>query len=267
MSTGTVEYPEILLTGPAQGSSVPDWVRPFPAKVVRLERIRSVRKLPELTVVRARALENVLEQASFLRTLVARFEHAATPPVIVFVFSYGKRPAEAHELSRLFCEFSRPGHVGIAQNAKEAPAALCEAFAKLLAFQARGSRHEVERDPLGQIKEIVAATADLRSDTGRLSAPRVADAFGLSTAELAGLIGRSRQAVSKTPDAQSLQPLLQPFERVARLRTLLTEANFLRWLNMPNPQLDERAPLDVIRKGKGAIVGDLAEDMLTGRPS
>jgi len=95
----------------------------------------------------------------------------------------------------------------------------------------------------------------------------VASVFGLSVAELAALIGRTRQTASKTPDADSLQPLLQPFERVARVRAVLSQNDFRKWLHLANDELDGRTPLEAIRHGKVAVVADLVEDMLTGSPS
>jgi hypothetical protein len=122
-------------------------------------------------------------------------------------------------------------------------------------------------DLLGRLKSTIAATADLRAASGRLSARRVAEAFGLTLAQLAAAIGKARQTVWKTDDAEALQPRLFPFERIARLRAGLSESDFRSWLNMPNEQLDERTPIDVVRSGKAEVVADLAEDMLTGSPS
>lgn len=91
---------------------------------------------------------------------------------------------------------------------------------------------DVLTDPLGQLKSVLAATADLRSDSGRLSVQKTADLFDLSTAELARHLGRSRQAVSKTDDADSIQTGLLPFARSAGLRAVLSEADFRSWLNL-----------------------------------
>jgi transposase len=44
----------------------------------------------------------------------------------------------------------------------------------------------------------------------------VAKLFGVSLSQLARWVGRTRQALTKTPDAASLQPALGYFERVAR---------------------------------------------------
>jgi DNA-directed RNA polymerase specialized sigma24 family protein len=128
----------------------------------------------------------------------------------------------------------------------------------------RESAGQPAADLLGQLKSVVSATEDLRTASGRLSSRKVAEAFGLSVAELSRLIQRSRQAVSKTPDAESLQPALARFERIARLKAVLSESEFLRWLRMPNEQLDNRSPLDGLREGRADEIADFVEDMLTG---
>jgi len=48
---------------------------------------------------------------------------------------------------------------------------------------------------------------------------------------------------------------------------VLSESDFRSWLNMPNEQLDDRTPIELIRNGEADTVADLAEDMLTGSPT
>lgn len=118
------------------------------------------------------------------------------------------------------------------------------------------------------VQAVIQATADLRTQGGNLSAQAVADAFGVSLNQLAGWLGRTRQALSKTPDADSLQDGLAAFEQVARLRTVLAPDAFRKWLRMPNGQLDGVKPLDLLATGRErAIVAGLVEDMLTGMPT
>ena len=95
----------------------------------------------------------------------------------------------------------------------------------------------------------------------------VAGAFGVSVAKLAKMVGRSRQTVAKTPDSVALQAALRQFERVARLRAVLPEDDFLKWLRMPNEQLGGSSPLEYIEEGRAEAVGDLVADMLTGAMS
>src|SRR5689334_11264746 len=85
--------------------------------------------------------------------------------------------------------------------------------------------------PLDQLKQVVESTQDLRVPSGNISAENVAKVYGVSVSELATWLGKSRQTVTKTPDADSLQPALSFFERVARLRIALkTESDFRKWL-------------------------------------
>jgi len=118
--------------------------------------------------------------------------------------------------------------------------------------------------PLDEVKEVIESTQDLRVANGKLSAVAVASAFGVSLNQLAGWLGRSRQALSKTPDADSLQNELGFFERVARLRVVVSQDRFLKWLRMPNSQLEGDTPLKLLADGERQVVADLVDDMLTG---
>ena len=121
---------------------------------------------------------------------------------------------------------------------------------------------------LGQLQALVEATGDLRAASGNLCANAVAESFGVSVNQLAGWLGRTRQAVSKTPDADSLQDGLATFEQVARLRTVLAPDTFRKWLRMPNGQLGGAKPLNLLATGRQRpIVAGLVEDMLTGMPT
>ena len=121
--------------------------------------------------------------------------------------------------------------------------------------------------PLDQMKEVVAATEDLRVANGNLSADLVAKLYGISSSRLAGWLGRTRQAVAKTPDADSLQPSLMFFEHVARLRLVTeNEEGFRKWLRMPNSSLGGKPPLDFMASGECQAIADLVDDILTGAP-
>ena len=85
--------------------------------------------------------------------------------------------------------------------------------------------------------------------------------------QLAGWLGRSRQALAKTPAADSLQNELAFFERVARLRAVVPQERFLKWLRTPHHQLDGKTPLELLADGERQVVVDFVEDMLTGAPS
>jgi hypothetical protein len=120
---------------------------------------------------------------------------------------------------------------------------------------------------LDKNRELLTATEDLREENGKVSATAIAKAFGVSVNQLAAWLGKSRQAVSKTPDADSLQSALNFFERVARLRAVFSQDEFIRWLRTPNWELDNKTPLELLERGDRQVVADFAADMLTGAPA
>ena len=120
---------------------------------------------------------------------------------------------------------------------------------------------------LDQMKAVLESTSDLREENGNLSAARVAKVFGVSLGQLAGWFGRTKQALSKTPDADSLQEALGYFERVARLRMISDgDANFRKWLRTCHELLDNVSPLELLAKREWQAVADYVEDILTGNP-
>lgn len=268
MTLALMEYPQVLLTGPGKRARIPPWVQgKFAVTIATVNQLRRLSRLPELTIVRATEPATVLSEQGFLLLLAARHRQTPTPAKILFVFDADGPHADPRVLLELLLFFDRAGDVELARSGEDAAFALDEALAKIWAALDRETKPSKPTDPLGQLKTVIAATADLRSVSGRLSAQRVATAFGLSLAELAALIGRSRQTLWKTDDAESVQEKLFPFERIVRLRAVLAESDFRSWLNMPNDQLDEETPLALIRGGEVGIVADLAEDMLTGSPT
>ncbi len=122
--------------------------------------------------------------------------------------------------------------------------------------------------PLDALKNVLAATKDLRLPNGNLSAVRVAKLYGISLSQLAAWLGRTKQGLSKTPDADSLQSALGYFERVARLCAVVRDdAEFRKWLRMQNDTLGNRTPLDLMKAGLWQDMADKVDDMLTGMPT
>jgi uncharacterized protein (DUF2384 family) len=120
---------------------------------------------------------------------------------------------------------------------------------------------------LDKMQKVLDATKDLRTERGKLSAKLIADLYDVPQAELARWLGKQKQSVFKTPDADSLQKDLEYLERIARLRTSLTDEDFRKWLRMPNELLDGKRPIELIAEGKRQIVADLVVDMISGSPT
>jgi hypothetical protein len=272
METAAFAYPSTMVTTPTgNNTTIPSPLRRYRPKLARASELSRLRRLPELTVVWTEGIDALLSHRTFLRTLAERLTATPEPSKIVFLFQTKSRKGSeretAQKLVELFGYFSRPFDLEVAQGIQAGEDAFNEAVAKIAATRQLAAERPAKAGHLGELKKVIEATADLRAASGKLSATNVASVFGLSLAELAALAGRTRQTASKTPDADSLQPLLQPFERVARVRAVLGDNDFRKWLHLANDELNDRTPLEAIRHGKVAAVADLVEDMLTGSPS
>ena len=236
--------------------------------MVPAKKLSGLRCLSPLTVVRAHGLKTVLKQRVFLSRLAGQLQRTPAPAKIVFVFDAGSRDAEPRLLLEVLKFFGRASDIEFVAGVGEAEFALNEAVAKIWADPCQETADlGTDRDPLGRVKQVIAATRDLRLGSGRLSAGKVAEAFGMSLNEVASILGTTRQALFKTPDSKAIQEKLAAFERVARLRALLDAEEFRAWLNMSNDLLDGLAPVELIRRGRAEVVANLAEDMLTGSPT
>jgi uncharacterized protein (DUF2384 family) len=110
-------------------------------------------------------------------------------------------------------------------------------------------------------------TRDLRVANGNLAADRVAKLFGIPLSRLAKWLGRTKQAVSKTPDADSLQDSLGYFERIARLRLVTQgDAEFRQWLRTPHPSVAGKDPMELLARGEWQALADFVDDILSGTP-
>jgi hypothetical protein len=103
----------------------------------------------------------------------------------------------------------------------------------------------------------------------RLDLKRVAKLFGLTGRRLAGIMGVPASTADKTPDSKVIHEKLLPFERIARGLAELDDDQdiFRRWLNTPNPELNDFTPLQVIEKGKADVVADMVSSALLGQPA
>ncbi len=104
--------------------------------------------------------------------------------------------------------------------------------------------------------------------SGRADARLLAEFFQIPLAAVARIVGRSPQAVNKTPDARAIQGKLNVLVRIATsLKTAFGSPDEYRvWLSAPHEDLDNVAPLDLITEGKAEVVAHLLEDALLGHP-
>jgi len=262
MATKLKETRRICVTGMKTPVTVPVWAKPYRPRAVTPRGLLASGEAPEITIVRAERPRRLLAHRGILDSLATLQERETQPSVILLEFT-GEAPERMESVTEILKRFGHPMRVEIAWGAKHAATALAEADAKLTAVE-----HRAAYDTLGGVRAIVDATADLRAPSGRLSAKRIAEVFGLSESELAAALAVTRQALWKTPDSKRFQDLLRHFDRTARLRTVFRDdERFRAWLRMARESLDGATPLELLLGGEARVAGDLAEDMLTGSPT
>jgi CheY-like chemotaxis protein len=142
-------------------------------------------------------------------------------------------------------------------------------FATLHVLQVKHHRPMQKSGQVRSPKLSLSTAPELHNPrSGRLDAGRVAEFFGLAPARLAKILGRSPQALHKTPDAESLQEHLAVFARIATslLSAFKDKDEARMWLNSPHPDLDETRPIELLKEKKPDVVAELLEDALLGHP-
>ena len=91
--------------------------------------------------------------------------------------------------------------------------------------------------------------------TNKFSKAKVVDVFGLDPREIDGLLGTD-------PEVS-----ISYFERVVRLRAILTPDDFRTWLHTANPNLGGDEPIEWLRTRRWQELADLVDDILVGSPS
>lgn len=105
--------------------------------------------------------------------------------------------------------------------------------------------------------------------SGRYDALRVGLSLGLSTADMAQLLGWSVRGIRKNPTSMRLQPpLTQLMGTVTLLRELLDGSMpYVRtWFRAPHPALGGRTPLSYWLAGDLDTVEHLVSDIASGQP-
>ncbi|NBB78916.1 MAG: hypothetical protein GVY36_05650 [Verrucomicrobia bacterium] len=259
MSATTKEIP-VTFAGIDGPGSVPAWARAFHATRSTLAELCVTSALPGIAVLQSTRPRKVIEQTDQLSKL---FESYSDSTHFYSRLILGFKKAEAEEFLNLAPILAKyPGlssRVELVRQSDDLQDALLEAITKVLASH-------TEHDPLAEVSSVAKVDRSLRAENGRIDAEKVAAAFGFSMAELGRQIGiKNRQTIAKTPYSEALQPLLRPYERIARLRTVLSEADFKAWLHTPNDLLEDReAPIDYLKAGAREPLASVAENMLTG---
>lgn len=229
--------------------------------------------LPDLTVVDVPLSISISGLRKLADTLAEKQENSETGYFVFLSFRWPEAP-EKETLEKFLRHFRRPDRIQFyfrpRQDILKAAVGAVEPTIDIL--RADADKEAKDSNPpqpsmLDKMQKVLSATKDLREKKGRLSAKLIADLYGTNQAELARWLGKQKQAVFKTPDADSLQKGLENFERIARLRTELSDDDFRKWLRIPNELLDDKAPIELIAQGKWQLVADFVADMITGSPT
>jgi hypothetical protein len=251
----------VSFAGLTTAGRVPSWASRWKPRRTTVDELCQEHPLAGVLVVSTSGLPDMARERVRIAALAEHVLKAAHPVRVVLNFRKGGHtPEQLFEAFKLFR--GATSRLEVADGDEVLEKSLNEAMAKYrVEDEDRGS------DPLAEAREVIAVTESLLSDKGRLSAKAVADALGIPWTRLAALLGSTKQAVGKTPDAPALQVPLRPYERIARLRAVLPEKGVLAWMQRPNVHLDDRTPLEVIEGGRAEVVADLVESMLTGTPT
>jgi Protein of unknown function (DUF2384) len=127
-----------------------------------------------------------------------------------------------------------------------------------------------------EVTSMLASTALVNADpalfnpqSGRLDAARIASEIQLPVSTIADAIGKKAPSVRKHPDASSLQPELR---RVYRIWVAIVELfagskkSARIFLNAPNKNLENQAPVEFIESGDLKPLEALVEAMAARQP-
>jgi hypothetical protein len=239
-----------------------------------LDELQDRDSLPDLTVVDVPWPLSDHALKIFAHILAEKQDSSRAASFLILNFHWPKGP-EKPAVVRFLRHFRRPERIQVYLSPKrEVLKAAVDAIGPtidLLRSSATKESREREQQPqpsmLDKMQKVLDVTKDLRSDSGKLSAKLIADLYKVPQTDLANWLGKKKQGISKTPDADSLQKSLEYFERIARLRIALSDEDFRKWLRMRNELLDGATPLEIIAQGKLQLVADFVADMVTGSPT
>lgn len=256
----------VCFSDPWKRSTLPAWASHWHPSSMSMDVLCRSKASPQVVVVQVKN-STELGKISTLGKLRTWHAGCGNVPVYLVIQLSEAEKATAETLAPALRGWSRSiPRMELVLSHDRLEESVLEAVAKCTVEKA--AMQETEPDALAEAQEVIAATRHLRAESGRLSATAIAQALGMPEAKLAALVGRTRQALAKTPDAAAIQSALSPFERVIRLQAVIKNPkDFLTWLNQKSRHLDEHSPMELIESGRVPIVADLVEAMLTGTSS
>ena len=224
---------------------------PWTAKNTTLPQLGKWKTLPAFTWLDLGKVNDPQKYLGYWKTLASLQEKSDQP---CHIFISGNAMTEESHSQILRDVFEQLDPLSVDVNFAGSP----DVVAALAKFHAIRAATEL----------IAVRNADLRVESGKLSARTIADLFGVTLTEVGDWIGRKKAALSKTPDSDNVQSLLKPLDQIAAYREVVGDnVSFRKWLRAQHELLEHRSPLDWIRDGRMQEVAEFVEDALTGQPT
>ena len=108
----------------------------------------------------------------------------------------------------------------------------------------------------------------VHDETGDIRAAELAELFDINQAQLARMVGLSRQHLHRSPRSVKVQRALRRLEYLfARVRNITgSPANARIWLKMGHPDFEGVAPVDLLEQGHLEAVEDFVGAIEQGLP-
>jgi transcriptional regulator with XRE-family HTH domain len=108
----------------------------------------------------------------------------------------------------------------------------------------------------------------IHNEHGDIEVTELATLLSVTQSQLARMLGVSRQLLSQSPHAETVQRGLRRLEYLfARLRNLTGSPRNARiWLKMGHPDFEGIAPLELLEQGHIEAIEDLILAIETGQP-
>ena len=241
-------------------------------RIVNYTEIRERSALPDLLVWDI-ADKEPREGLFVLMKFLAKKQGGATHPSLIIIRFPAAQVPDTATLTKLLRPFPRPEQVEIRwRTSKMKVSDLVRVIdPKLTLMREQNEAQTLQKpprpSPFDKSKKVLAVTGNLRVDNGNLSAARIAKLFGITESQIASWLGKTRQALNQAPAADAIQPELQFLERIARLRLLVSESDFRKWLKMPNELLEGKQPFELLALNQWQELADFVDDTLSGSPT
>lgn len=116
--------------------------------------------------------------------------------------------------------------------------------------------------------QMIPALQGTVDATGRVNVMALAKKLGEPASALAPAIGLTATSIRRNPTSERAQPAARRIFAVMQhaVRTFGDLPDAMLWMRTPHPDLDEKAPLDLIKGGEVDTIEGMLHMIDTGQP-